>query len=436
MGTCKFWRDATESGLTEAVAAVPSRAAAQMLRDAGHSTAYSMVNAHRAGRCSCGHDADGQRAERPAPAPSGESETHSPDGSASYVRYSATPWGHDDYRGFIASKGQDPDAVTFTWGWTSNPGGGFWNKLNNVRPKADGGESLLDLDRLTGSIRGWTPPLQAVYRPGEPVALVVSMADWQLGKGEGDGTPGTLRRLAASLESILAHVDELRTRGYSLERVVLANMGDHTENVAGSYANQTHTVDLNMRDQLALAVEVNLAWIKALAPLFHKATYAAALCNHGQLSRGQGRDNITDDADNATGLIGDTLRLICNSHDALRDIEWVVPRDEMITRVTAAGVNMPLAHGHKITGKEEDWLAKQSQYLTQAHRFIPDVWHTAHRHHAALTDYGPYTRIQATTVDPGSKWLLDAQGMYSRPGVTTFLIGAHLPGKWAEYRIH
>lgn len=64
----------------------------------------------------------------------GESETHNTDGSANYVRFSAVPWGHDDYREFIKSKGQNPDEVTFSWGWTSNPGGGFWNKLNNVRP--------------------------------------------------------------------------------------------------------------------------------------------------------------------------------------------------------------------------------------------------------------------------------------------------------------
>ncbi|MEW1813248.1 hypothetical protein AB0284_21405 [Pseudarthrobacter phenanthrenivorans] len=290
----------------------------------------------------------------------------------------------------------------------------------------------LDLGQLIGGIRDWKPAQKSNNKSDRPAALVVSMADWQLGKGEGDGTKGTIRRLEESLASIVEYADKLK----GVDHLVLANMGDHTENVAGSYASQTHTVDLNMRDQLTLAIETNLAWIKALAPMFQRVTYAAALCNHGQLSRGNGRDNVTDDADNATGLIGDTLRTICNSHDALKRIEWNVPRDEMITRVRAAGVNMPLSHGHKISGKEEDWLAKQSQYLTQVHRYIPDVWHTAHKHHAALTDYGPYTRIQATTVDPGSKWLLDAAGMYSRPGTTTFLIGAHLPGKWAEYRIH
>lgn len=69
------------------------------------------------------------------PSGTGESETHNADGSSAYVRFSKEAWGYDQYREFIASTGQNPDDVTFTWGWTSNPAGGFWNKLNNVRPK-------------------------------------------------------------------------------------------------------------------------------------------------------------------------------------------------------------------------------------------------------------------------------------------------------------
>ncbi len=67
----------------------------------------------------------------------GESESHRSDGSSSdYILKSDRAWGFDDFRKFIRSKGQNPDEVTFTWGVTTNPSGGFWNKLNNVRPKS------------------------------------------------------------------------------------------------------------------------------------------------------------------------------------------------------------------------------------------------------------------------------------------------------------
>lgn len=89
---------------------------------------------------------------------SGESESHGPTGS-SYVRFSQTAWGFEDYRDFIRTTGQDPDLVTFTWGWTSNPTGGFWNKLNNVRP------IIADADT--------SGPAWPVIQPAAPVLVSV-----------------------------------------------------------------------------------------------------------------------------------------------------------------------------------------------------------------------------------------------------------------------
>lgn len=63
-------------------------------------------------------------------------------GVTAYTVPSSEAWGYNDFRKFIETKGQDPDAVTFSWGVTSNPAGGYWNKLNNVRPlsAAESGE--------------------------------------------------------------------------------------------------------------------------------------------------------------------------------------------------------------------------------------------------------------------------------------------------------
>lgn len=147
---CKYV-SAAGSSLT-AWEELPSREAA-ILAGIGKST----INRHRAGECACEDGA----AEPAAKAAAGESETHRADGSADYVRYSARPWGYEDYRKFIASTGQDPDAVTFTWGWTSNPGGGCWNKLNNVRP-------------IAGTIDGG--PAWPVIQPAQPVVISIPNA--------------------------------------------------------------------------------------------------------------------------------------------------------------------------------------------------------------------------------------------------------------------
>lgn len=364
-----------------------------------------------------------------------ESFEHRPDGSSDYTVPSDRPWGKKDVEDFLRSHGQDPDTVTYTWGVTSNPHGGYWNKLNNVRQKSSSLVSQLDIKELQEIVRGWKPE-QVEPLTGEPEAFVVGLADWQLGKAyPGNGTEQTVERLKASLENAVAQVKRLRAEGRNLRTLYLANLGDHIENVAGSYDSQQYEVDLNLRDQIELAIEMNMLWVKTLAPMFERVVYTANPCNHAQLTRGKGRSNVTDDADNATGLIAEFVKQLCGLHPGLKHVTVVVPRGEMIEVVDIEGISIATSHGHKISGNEESWLAKQSQRLVHEERVIVDLWFVAHRHSLSVDDFGPYTRIQATTCDPGSKWFTDSTGKYSRPGTTTFVVGEHLPGVWDDLKV-
>jgi len=46
-----------------------------------------------------------------------------------------TAWGEDDWKAWLLEQGTNPEDVTFTFGVTSNPSGGYWNKLLNVKYK-------------------------------------------------------------------------------------------------------------------------------------------------------------------------------------------------------------------------------------------------------------------------------------------------------------
>lgn len=290
------------------------------------------------------------------------------------------------------------------------------------------------LARMIDRLHGAQSPKPT--RKTEPVSLFVGLADWQLGKsyGPGQGTAETLDRINASKAAILAYLEDRKRLGYSIEKIVLANMGDPIENVQASYANQLYSVDLNTRDQLTLAIDTTLEWIRDFAP-YAPIEYAATLCNHGQMSRGtSGKTNATDDSDNASGFIGDTIRTVISHIPGLAGTAFTIPRDNMITTVQASGVNLALAHGHKISGNEQAWLAKQTNALNH-HGYRTDLWVTAHRHSASVDDYGPYRRIQCTTVDPGSKWFTDSTGVYATPGTTVFLAGEHLPFKFTDWEV-
>jgi len=164
-----------ESFLTDLDSELSSRAIAQMHGIKSKST----VNEYRAKR-RAQIAAMPITPEKPA---AGESEEHRPDGSADYTRFSETPWGYEDHRDFIRTKGQDPDKVTFTWGLTTRPGGGFWNKLNNVRPKgaSDGGEPLWPVIQQAAPVVVTPAPAAFTVPAVDGLKLALKCADTQIG---------------------------------------------------------------------------------------------------------------------------------------------------------------------------------------------------------------------------------------------------------------
>ena len=437
MSVCKYAAAAGASlGQWEELA---SREAA-LLAGVGKST----VGYHRAGACACGEPATTPTPKQ-APILTGKADVTSDGGEFIDVQTEepVTDWARIFERFNLDPASFDivDDTVRCsTWQQSKALEDGtrdvvqLFSYRARFRRKVAG---LADVNALTESLRAWKPEPRQVprgLRANTPLTMFIGWADWQLGKGEGDGTKGTTQRVLGSFEATADRIKALQGQGLNIERLLIANMGDHTEAVTGHYTSQTYSVDLNQRDQLNLAIELNLTGIKALAPLVRHATYAACLCNHGQWQRLAGKA-ITDDADNSTGFIGDTLKTVCDLHPSLAHLDWIIPRDEMITTGTFSGVNVAMGHGHKIGSNEETWLAKQAQWLQATQDFRPHLWATAHRHTADLQDFGPYHRIQCTTNDPGSKSFTDGTGKFSTRGTTTFLIGEHNARRFSHYEV-
>jgi hypothetical protein len=66
---------------------------------------------------------------------------------------------------------------------------------------------------------------------------------------------------------------------------------------------------------------------------------------------------------------------------------------------------------------------------------IPRMWVTAHFHHAAIEDFGPFWRLQCPSNDGGSKWFADMTGKWASPGTMTFLVGEHDKRGWSDMAI-
>lgn len=293
------------------------------------------------------------------------------------------------------------------------------------------------IDRLWDTRYAASSPIRT---ESEPCTFFVCWADLQLGKDEGGGVASTIARFMSALDATVERINELRAQGRNITRIVVANMGDPIEGCDQNYAQQTFSVELNLRDQLLLALNTFSYGLNRLAELTDSLTFLSVLCNHGEWQRLKGK-SFTNDADNASGFLADTLKLIFEGRGDADKFSWVIPRDEMIVSEVFSGVRVAATHGHKMPqnsnniGGENAWLQNQSMNLLRRHGSEPRLWVTAHRHHGMILDFGPWWRIQCSALDGGSKWFEDASGKWSTPGVTTFLVGTHDARGFSDYAI-
>lgn len=346
-------------------------------------------------------------------------EKHNSDGSSDYGTMDDRAWGYEDYRNFIRSKGQDPDQVTFTWGWTSVPGGKFFNKLNNVRPVKGSSDSTIPLTEMykrAGEAR--STHAFAIDEPNSSNrALVVALADWQLGKvARRGGTPETLARLEATREKL----SRIYLEG-DYQEIVLFDLGDGIEGFE-SGGNPMFTNDLSLPDQLD-AYATELFMFAEQAACYSKSALASVPSNHAAWRRG--KQNLGKPADDFGLYVNKQVRKA--AHVAGMDTLFVLP-DEYDESVSYNVLNTEIGgvHGNQFApGKAIDWWQGQtfgSQAVTKA-----DVLLTGHYHSfgAGVAGINPNSGrerywLGCPTVDPGSDWYRNIKGRDSLPGTLIF----------------
>ena len=373
--------------------------------------AKSAVNKHRR-RAANGVELPKQSSDAPA---AGESEIHNPDGSASYVRHSDEPWGFNDYRAFIESRGQNPDDVTFTWGWTSNPLGGFWNKLNNVRPKAASGGVDVDWAAAAKFVEGFT------YVPAKRDFLVDSAVlqptDEQWGKTDfAGGTPETEERVLNSYAAFADYIREYRPR-----QVLLARTGDGIENTCSTNS-QRDTNDLDVPHMLVQSFKMDAQSLKMIAPLAGEVIDARVTSNHGRWRTGLKSDAGNPHADFGIG-VGRQLEDMQKTFDILPNVRFEFPEalmESMTVKLETVSVGM--VHGHQASGSDRmgDWWSKQdhgrmptwdADYLLVGH------WHSYRKYQSGDKRWV----IVGPASDPGSSWFSNLKGERATSGMNAFV---------------
>jgi hypothetical protein len=290
-----------------------------------------------------------------------------------------------------------------------------------------------DVQEFRKNLLKWKPSKYKKSSSEEPsTTFVVNWADWQLGKSAGGGVDATIQRVLDSFDKTVDRIHELKKSGRNIDHIAIVNMGDPIEACTGHYASQEFSVQATQRQQLLLALDLWTLGIKTIAPHAPKVTFISTLSNHGEWQRRNGK-NFTTDSDSADGFLADALQRIFEGTEFVTD--WVIPHDEMCVQVELSDVPVAFTHGHKITGKEIDWLRGQSIRLLRDHNKEPKLWVTAHKHHVKVDDFGMWWRFQCPSLDGGSKWYEDMSGLWSTPGVLTFLVGKHNINNWSDMAV-
>lgn len=295
----------------------------------------------------------------------------------------------------------------------------------------------IDFETIRKNIRAFKPTKD---KPSNetPTTFVVLWADWQLAKSASGGVKATIDRVLASFNKTVKRVEELKQNGRNIEQIAFVNMGDPIEGCEGHYASQLFSVEQTQRQQLLTALDLWTTGVSTLSGLAQRTKFISTLSNHGEWMRRGGR-SITTDSDSADGFLADTLKRIVDGYDLVDD--WHIPHDQMTNQVNLSGIECAFTHGHKIQGKEFEWLRGQSLRLLRDHGKEPRIWFTAHKHHIKVDDFGAFTRFQCPSLDTdgstngGSKWFTDMSGIWSSPGTMTLLVGQHDKKGWSDLAV-
>ena len=314
--------------------------------------------------------------------------------------------------------------------WTANMGAGetqqFYYYKAKIISKNAISEKDFDFKELLKEIKKDKPKPQKVKGDS---SFVVCLSDWQMGKRDGDGTQGIVKRINQMIPDVTAQIKELRKNGVDMSNLYVFGLGDIVEGCDGFYAMQTHSVEYDLRRQKMIARRLLVKALKEWAPYFKNVVVACVPGNHGE-NRKNGKA-FTTFGDNYDLSVFDEAAEILKENKAYKHIKFIIPENDLWITLDISGTIVGLAHGHQFrTGgryshqKAVAWLSGQAFGMTDMGD--ADILISGHFHHLFVINEGKRTLMQCPSVDGGSEWFENISGKSSFAGTLTFSI---TPGK-------
>jgi len=261
---------------------------------------------------------------------------------------------------------------------------------------------------------------------------ILATGDWQLGKIDGDGADGTVKRILDSLDQSVERIKELKRVKKWPGNAVLALTGDCVEGFVSQNGGNVWRTNLTMTEQVRLYRRLVLEIVTRLAGEVDNLLVVAVPGNHGETVRISGKNatRMDDSWDvDAVIAVADTLK---TNPQAYSHVKFATPaKDEGTVVLDLGGTITAVAHGHQVPrGDVPRWVAEHAKNMApvgDAHLVI-----TGHHHHLRIQSLGPRTWIQVPAMESESVWWRHRTGEVSPPGMVSVLVGA---GTWSDLAI-
>lgn len=258
-------------------------------------------------------------------------------------------------------------------------------------------------------------------------AFIVCLSDWQLGKADGDGTDGTIKRILTMIDGVSERIRELQKSGRKMKTLVVAGIGDMVENCEGHYSSQTFTVQLNRRQQIRVLRRLLTKAITTWAKSFNEVIVLAVPGNHGENRNGSGKAFTTRGDNDDVAAFEMVAEILAANPEAYGHVRFILPEDEISLVVEVNGKYLGFAHGHVTSNgadpqkKIKEWW--KSQTFSNNPIGYVNILVTGHYHHFSVIEHdAEKIHMQCPTMDGGSEWFKDLTGVESRTGTLTFVV--------------
>lgn len=265
-------------------------------------------------------------------------------------------------------------------------------------------------------------------KPHTPVgdgdtSFVALFADMQIGKPDGDGTEGTVKRVVDKADAAAALLKSYRKQKIAIDTVYLPQMGDCIEGFNSQGGRLQWRNELTLTQMVRVYRRLLMHMVKTFAPLSDRIVVPIVPGNHDEAVRVGDKmgTTYTDSwAIEAAVAVQDAL---AENPDAYGHVHFVFPpEDELTVTLDISGTVCGFAHGHQFGRDPMKWWAQQ------AHGRQPigdaDILFGAHLHHFhAQHTGGSKTFMRCPALDGGSTWFRHRTGEDSPAGLLTMTIG-------------